>query len=127
MNRTTTICWLMRTVRKLTIQRNSLFHCSCDASEEMATTYHSIISTVKLLGCSKWNFIRTFFTNIFNDAGIISTWFLTKSPWISVNVKFKTNYLTKNDFGTEKCPFKGECPKLSAYSTLLIQQLFHYV
>ena len=43
------------------------------------------------------------------------TWFLTKSLWLQANVKFKTNFLTKLGLGTEKCPFEGVCPKLSAY------------
>ncbi|MBT9853026.1 IS66 family transposase, partial [Phocaeicola vulgatus] len=33
---------------------------------EMAATYHSVIGTVKLHGSSIWNFIGTFFKNIFN-------------------------------------------------------------
>ena len=37
-----------------------------DAGTEMAATYHSVIGTVKLHGCSVWNFIGTFFKNIFN-------------------------------------------------------------
>ena len=34
--------------------------------EEMATTYHSLIGTIKLQSSSIWNFIGTFFRNIFN-------------------------------------------------------------
>ena len=37
-----------------------------DADAEMSATYHSVIGTVKLYGCSIWNFIGTFFKNIFN-------------------------------------------------------------
>ena len=37
-----------------------------DAGAEMAATYHSVIGTVKLHGSSVWNFIGTFFKNIFN-------------------------------------------------------------
>ena len=37
-----------------------------DAGAEMAATYHSVIGTVKLHGSSIWNFIGTFFKNIFN-------------------------------------------------------------
>lgn len=55
-----------RTIRKLTTQRNSSLHYGSDAGAEMAVTYHSIISTVKLHGCSTWNFIGTFFKKIFN-------------------------------------------------------------
>ena len=50
-----------------------------DAGAEMAATYHSVIGTVKLHGSSVWNFIGTFFKNIF------------KSLWLLANVKFKTN------------------------------------
>ena len=49
-----------RTIRKLTTQRNNSLHA------EMAATYHSVIGTVKLHGSSIWNFIGTFFKNIFN-------------------------------------------------------------
>ena len=34
--------------------------------EEMATTYHSIISTVKLHGKSVWHYLGSIFTKIFN-------------------------------------------------------------
>ena len=52
-----------------------------DAGAEMAATYHSVIGTVKLHGSSVWNFIGTFFQNIY------------QSPWLPANVKFKTNQL----------------------------------
>lgn len=55
-----------RTIRKLTTQRNSSLHYDSDAGVEMAATYHSVIATVKLHGSSFWNFIGTFFKNIFN-------------------------------------------------------------
>ena len=55
-----------RTIRKLTIQRNNSLHYGSDAGAEMAATYHSVIGTVKLHGSSIWNFIGTFFKNIFN-------------------------------------------------------------
>ena len=55
-----------RTIRKLTTQRNNSLHYGGDAGAEMAATYHSVISTVKLHGCSVWNFIGTFFKKIFN-------------------------------------------------------------
>ena len=44
---------------------NSL-HYGSDAGAEMAATYHSVIGTVKLHGSSVWNFLGTFFKNIFN-------------------------------------------------------------
>ena len=55
-----------RTIRKLTTGRNNSLHYGSDAGAEMAATYHSVIGTVKLHGCSIWNFIGTFFKNIFN-------------------------------------------------------------
>ena len=55
-----------RTIRKLTAQRNNSLHYGSDAGTEMAATHHSVIGTVKLHGSSVWNFIGTFFKNIFN-------------------------------------------------------------
>ncbi len=55
-----------RTIRKLTTQRNNSLHYDSDSGAEMAATYHSVIGTVKLHGGSIWNFIGTFFKNIFN-------------------------------------------------------------
>ena len=55
-----------RCIRKLTTQRNSMLHFGSDEGVEMAATYHSIISTVKLHGKSSWNFLGTFFKKIFN-------------------------------------------------------------
>lgn len=55
-----------RCIRKLTTQRNSMLHFGSDEGVEMAATYHSVISTVKLHGKSAWNFLGTFFTKIFN-------------------------------------------------------------
>ena len=55
-----------RTIRKLTTGRNNSLHYGSDAGAEMAATYHSVIGTVKLHGSSVWNFIGTFFKNIFN-------------------------------------------------------------
>ena len=56
-----------RTIRKLTTQRNNSLCYGSDSGAEMAATYHSVIGTVKLHGSSIWNFIGTFFKNIFND------------------------------------------------------------
>lgn len=50
-----------RTIRKLTTQRNNSFHYGGDIGVEMAATYHSVISTVKLHGHSVWDFIGSFF------------------------------------------------------------------
>lgn len=55
-----------QTIQKLITQRNSSLHYGSDAGAEMAAIYHSVISTVKLHGCSIWNFIGTFFKKIFN-------------------------------------------------------------
>ena len=65
-----------RTIRKLTTQRNNSLHYGSDAGAEMAATYHSseLFSKISLTG-----------------AGIMLTWFLTKSLWLPANVKFKIN------------------------------------
>lgn len=55
-----------RSIRKLTTQRNSMLHFGSDEGVEMAATYHSVISTVKIQGRSAWEFLGKFFTNIFN-------------------------------------------------------------
>lgn len=55
-----------RTICKLTIQRNNSFHYGSDAGVEMAATYHSVISTIKLHGSSVWDFLGTFFQKVFN-------------------------------------------------------------
>ena len=53
-------------VTKADYPRNNSLHYGSDAGAEMAATYHSVIGTVKLHGSSVWNFIGTFFKNIFN-------------------------------------------------------------
>ena len=55
-----------QTIRKLTTQRNNSLHYGSDADAEMTATYHSVIDAVKIHGSSVWNFIGTFFKNIFN-------------------------------------------------------------
>lgn len=55
-----------RTIRKLTTQRNNALHYGSDAGAEMAATYHSVIGTLKLHGCSAWEFMGTFFKKIIN-------------------------------------------------------------
>ena len=55
-----------RTIRKLTTQRNNSLHYGSDVGAEMAATYHSVISTVKLHGSLAWDFIGTFFKKILN-------------------------------------------------------------
>ena len=57
-----------RTIRKLATQRNNSLHYGGDAGAEMAATYHSVIGTVKFHGSSVWNFIGTFFKNIFSGS-----------------------------------------------------------
>lgn len=54
------------TIQKLTTQRNSNIHFGSDVGAEMASTYHSIIKTVKLNGCSAWEYLGSFFKKIFN-------------------------------------------------------------
>lgn len=55
-----------RSIRPLTTRRNSMLHFGSDEGAEMAATYHSIISTVKLQGRSAWEYLGKFFTKIFN-------------------------------------------------------------
>lgn len=80
-----------RTIRKQTTQRNNSLHYGGDSGAEMAATYHSVIGTVRIHGSSAWNFIGTFSKISLTGAGIMLTWFLTKSLWLPANVKFKTN------------------------------------
>ena len=54
-----------RTVRCMTTARNNSLHYGSDAGAEMAATYHSIISTVKLHGKSVWGYLGEFFKKIF--------------------------------------------------------------
>lgn len=58
-------------------EQNQDLRLTGDAGAEMAATYHSVIGTVKLHGSSVWNFIGTFFKNIF------------KSPWLPANLNSK--------------------------------------
>lgn len=55
-----------RAIRPLTTQRNSMLHFGSNEGAEMAATYHSIISTVKMQGRSAWEYLGKFFTKIFN-------------------------------------------------------------
>ena len=55
-----------RAIRPLTTQRNAMLHFGSDEGVEMAATYHSIISTVKMQGRSAWKYLGKFFTKIFN-------------------------------------------------------------
>ena len=55
-----------RTVRCMTTARNNSLHYGSDAGAEMAATYHSIISTVKLHGKSVWGYLGEFFKKIFD-------------------------------------------------------------
>ena len=48
---------VVRTIRKLTTQRNNSLHYGSDAGAEMAATYHSVIGKVKLHGSSARDFI----------------------------------------------------------------------
>ena len=53
-------------IRKFTTQRNNSLYYGSDAGAEMAVTYHSVIGMIKFHSSSIWNFIGTFFKNIFN-------------------------------------------------------------
>ena len=50
----------------ITVSYTHLLHYGSDAGAEMAATYRSVIGTAKLHGSSIWNFIGSFFKNIFN-------------------------------------------------------------
>ncbi len=49
-------------IRPLTTQCNAMLHFGSDEGVEMAATYHSIISTVKMQGRSAWKYLGKFFT-----------------------------------------------------------------
>ena len=51
-----------RAIHPLTTQRNTMLHFGSDEGTEMAATYHSIISTVKMQGRSAWEYLGKFFT-----------------------------------------------------------------
>ena len=72
-----------RTIRKLTTQHNNSLHNGSDAGAEMAATYHSVIGTVKLHGSSVWNFIGTFFKNIFNGCRDYVNMVPDKITWVA--------------------------------------------
>ena len=80
-----------RTIRKLTTQRNNSLHYDSDAGAVMAATCHSVIGMVKLHGSSVWNFIGTFFKNIFNGCRDYVNMVPDKIFGLPANVKFKTN------------------------------------
>ena len=56
----------VRAIPPLTTLRNAMLHFGSDEGVEMAATYHSIISTVKMQGRSAWEYLGKFFTKIFN-------------------------------------------------------------
>ena len=58
-------------------EQNQNLRLTSDAGAEMAATYHSVIGTVKLHGSSVWNFIGTFFKNIY------------QSLWLPANLNSK--------------------------------------
>ncbi len=51
-----------RAIPPLTTQRNAILRFGSDEGVEMAATYYSIISTVKMQGRSAWEYIGKFFT-----------------------------------------------------------------
>ena len=63
-----------RVIRKMTIQRNNSLHYGSDEGAKMAVTYHSVISTVNLHDGSAWEYIGTFFKNIFNGCRDYVNW-----------------------------------------------------
>lgn len=76
-----------------------LFAYCSDAGVEMAATYHSILSTVRLHGCS-YGTTSVHLSKIpLTDAGTMSIWCLAKSLWLQADVNFKNNYLTQLGLG----------------------------
>ena len=61
----------------------------------MVATYHSVIGTVKIHGCSIWNFIRTFFKNIFDWYRDYVNMLPDKITLATGQCKIQTNLLTK--------------------------------
>lgn len=55
-----------RAIRPLTTRRNAMLHFGSDEGVEMAATYHSIISMVKMQGRPAWEYLGKFFIKIFN-------------------------------------------------------------
>lgn len=51
-----------RAIRPLTTQRNAILRFGSDEGVEMAATYYSIISTVKMQGRSAWEYLGKIFT-----------------------------------------------------------------
>ena len=74
-----------RAIRPLTTQRNSMLYFGSDEGAEMAATYHSIISTVKMQGRSAWEYLGKFLLIYLTVAGIFSVCDLTKSDWQYAN------------------------------------------
>lgn len=75
-----------RAIRPLTTQRNAMLHFGSDEGVEMAATYHSIISTVKMQGRSAWEYLGKFFTKIFNGCRDFFSMRPDKIDWQYANI-----------------------------------------
>ncbi len=75
----------------LRILTNNSHHYSSDAGAEMAATYHSVIGTESFMAVLSGTSSALFSKISLTGAGIMLTWFLTKSLWLPANVKFKAN------------------------------------
>ena len=73
------------------VQYNNSLHYGSDAGAEMAASYHSVIGTVSFMAVLSGTSSELFSKISLMGAGIMLTWFLTKSLWLPANVKFKTN------------------------------------
>lgn len=62
-----------RGVWSMTTARNNSFHFGSDLGAQMSVTYHSIISIVKLQGCSVWSYLGKSFINIFEGCRYYSS------------------------------------------------------
>lgn len=101
--------------------RNNSFHFESDLGAQMAATYHSIISTVKLHGSSVWSDIDRFFKKSLRVAGVILHSYPLVSDWNSPQCEFTIDFFTKSiKVGTEKCLLFGVCPKLTANCLLTL-------
>jgi hypothetical protein len=62
-----------RAVHPFTTQRNSMLHLGSDEGAKMAATYHSIISTVKMQGRPKWDYLGIFLLISLMVAGLFQS------------------------------------------------------
>ena len=79
--------------------RNNSFHFGSELGAQMAATYHSIISTVKLHGSSVWSDIDKFFKKSLRVAGVILHSYPLVSDWNSPQCEFTIDFFYKVNKG----------------------------